>query len=65
MKSLKDLKDELANDLFGGTITQSIDSKLCIRCKEAAIPKCYSEAGKTEFYISGLCEICFDEITKE
>lgn len=34
---------------------------LCISCHEPAIPKCYSEAGRREYSISGLCEKCFDE----
>jgi hypothetical protein len=41
-----------------------IKERICFSCKEPAFPKCYSEAGKREFYISGLCEECFDECTK-
>jgi len=66
MKGLQYLKDELSKDLYGKTTDQAIDSGLCIQCNQPAIPiRCYSEAGIKEFYISGLCEICFDEITKE
>jgi len=35
---------------------------MCISCREPALPKCYSEAGRREYGISGLCEKCFDAI---
>lgn len=34
---------------------------LCISCHKPALPRCYSEAGRREYSISGLCEKCFDE----
>lgn len=33
---------------------------LCIECHQPALPRCYSEAGRREYSISGLCERCFD-----
>jgi hypothetical protein len=33
---------------------------LCVDCGLPALPRCYSEAGRREFTISGLCEKCFD-----
>ena len=38
---------------------------LCISCREPALPKCYSEAGRREYSISGMCEKCFDEMFGE
>ena len=38
---------------------------ICFNCEELAMPKCYSEAGIKEFYISGLCEKCFDGLFLE
>ena len=46
------------------TTKEANEKGTCIQCREKAIPKCYSEAGKKEFYISGLCELCFDDICK-
>jgi hypothetical protein len=54
--------DDFAKQLFGVTIDESIEAGLCIQCKEPAIAKCYSQAGVTEYTISGLCEMCFDAI---
>ncbi|BAL84731.1 hypothetical protein SELR_pSRC400800 (plasmid) [Selenomonas ruminantium subsp. lactilytica TAM6421] len=34
----------------------------CIRCHRPAYEHCYSDAGRREVSISGLCEECFDEI---
>jgi hypothetical protein len=62
MSDLQQFKDKLATDLYGQTANQSQSTGLCIQCKEPALPKCYSEAGKREYRISGLCEACFDEI---
>ena len=38
---------------------------LCIRCHRPVYEHCYSEEGRREVSISGLCEECFDEICKE
>ena len=38
---------------------------ICWQCKQLAIAKCYSDAGKREFQISGLCEECFDSLFAE
>lgn len=38
---------------------------ICVECGQEAGPRCYSDLGRREFHISGLCEVCFDEITAE
>ncbi len=58
-------KDNVARDLYGMTAAEAIDKGVCIQCGEEALPKCYSEAGRKEYKISGLCEPCFDGITAE
>lgn len=62
MKSLTEVKDNIAKDIFGETITDAQTEGICVNCKEPAVPKCYSEAGRREYKISGLCELCFDNI---
>ena len=37
----------------------------CVSCREPAIAKCYSPAGRKEYAISGMCEPCFDNLFKE
>lgn len=37
----------------------------CIMCGQDALDNCYTEAGRREVFISGLCEKCFDIITEE
>ena len=63
--SFQQFKDNLAKDLYGQTSQESQSSGLCIQCEEPALANCYSMAGLNEYYISGLCEKCFDEITGE
>lgn len=60
--SLQEFKDKMAKQLFGSTLTDAKETGICIKCKEPALEKCYSKAGKKEFYISGLCELCFDKL---
>ena len=55
----------LTQALFGMTKQEALEKGVCLQCKELAIPKCYSEAGKKEYSISGLCERCFDLATGE
>lgn len=52
------IQDRLSLDLFGTTIEQALSQNICIECKKT--PKFYSQAGKKEYPISGLCEFCFD-----
>ena len=58
-------KDNVARSLYDMTTAEAIDKGVCIQCKEPALEKCYSEAGRKEYKMSGLCEPCFDGITKE
>lgn len=63
--NLLKVKDFVSKELWGSTVAEVIPSGLCIKCKEPALEKCYSAMGRREYRISGLCEECFDEITKE
>lgn len=38
------------------------DKGLCIDCGKEGLKNCVSEAGKREFMISGICEVCFDKM---
>lgn len=60
--SLQKFKDLLAKEIYKMTAGEAIEKGLCIQCRKEAIPKCYSDAGRREYKISGLCEQCFDEI---
>lgn len=62
MNDLKNLKDSLARELYGKTTDDAVNSGLCIDCGEPALENCYSDAGRAEVSISGLCELCFDKI---
>lgn len=59
--NLEEFKDNLAKDLYGMTKSEAHFKGICIRCGEPALPKCYTEAGRREYQISGLCESCFDQ----
>ena len=63
-KELENFKDEVAKQLYGKTKSQVQELGICIECGEQALPNCYSAAGRREYQISGLCELCFDGITK-
>ena len=62
MNQLDKLKETTAKAAFGKTKKEVLKKGTCISCREQALPKCYSEAGRREYQISGLCELCFDEI---
>jgi len=65
MTRLEQFKDNLARSIYGQTVGEAASAGNCIQCGKPALPKCYSNAGRNEYYISGLCEECFDDITKE
>lgn len=62
---LQDFKDQLAKDAFGITQSEAEEKLICISCREPAMSKCYSDLGRREYFISGMCEECFDELFRE
>jgi len=59
--SLEKLKDETARKAFGMTKAEAMEKGICIECRNPATEnRFYSEAGRKEYQISGMCEICFD-----
>jgi hypothetical protein len=64
MTALQVFKDTMAKELYGMTVEETIKKGICIQCGAEALPKCYSEAGRKEYRISGLCEECFDSLFK-
>lgn len=61
-KELEDLNESMGQQLYKASPAECKAMGICIDCKEPAIPNCYSDAGRKEFYISGLCERCFDSL---
>lgn len=62
---LQKLKDSMSKGLYGMTAREAMMTGKCIDCREPALPNCYSAAGKKEFFISGMCEKCFDKLFEE
>lgn len=62
MVTLQDFKDDYSKELYGMTAQEAIKKGICIDCGLPALERCYSIAGEKEYYISGLCEKCFDKI---
>jgi hypothetical protein len=52
--------DELATRVHGITKSVAHERKVCIMCK--MIPVFYTDLGKKEYQITGMCEKCFDEL---
>lgn len=65
MSTLQELKDDMAKKLFGTTLKIAHKHKLCVKCARPALEHCYSDAGRKEYGISGLCEECFDAMFAE
>lgn len=60
--ALEKLKTTISKDIFGMTVKEAHAEGVCVQCKEPAEPKCYSDAGREEYEISGMCERCFDQL---
>ena len=56
------LKEFAAKNLYGMSMQEAIRQGICLQCKQEALPRCYSNAGRREYLISGLCEVCFDAV---
>ncbi len=59
---LQDFKNNLARSAHGITAQEAWEKGICIDCKEPALPKCHTDAGRDEYRISATCEECFDEM---
>lgn len=69
--------DRLAKDTYGMTREDAHTRGICIRCQEPALVMAadgtskynpelfYSPAGRTEWSISAMCELCFDSLFDE
>jgi predicted amidophosphoribosyltransferase len=62
--NLGKLVDFIAMRAYGMKPQEAWTKEICIRCKEPALPKCCSDAGKKEYKISAMCESCFNELLK-
>ena len=72
-----DIASHTAKQIFGMTLKDAHSKGICIRCQEPALvmsadgtskynPELfYSQAGKQEWNISGICEKCFDNMFDE
>lgn len=61
-EAMEKLKEDLCKMSFGMSRADALGSGICVQCREKALAKCYSDAGRREYWISGLCEECFDEL---
>lgn len=59
---LTKFKDAVSKEVFGISRSEALAKGICIDCGQPALPNCYSDAGRREYRISGLCEKCFDAI---
>ena len=64
-KAMQAFNDRLAKELYGMTLSEAIRTGICLKCKQPALPKCYSQAEMKEYTFSGLCKECFDKFFKE
>ena len=61
---LQKLKDDLARKGFGMTLDEAHAQQICIHCKNPIKDRLINEVSRKEYEMSGLCDRCFDEITK-
>ena len=60
---LQDFKDNLSRMATGMTKDEAVKVGICIECKQPdPLSRCKTDAGKREYYISGVCEECFDKM---
>lgn len=64
---MSDLLSEVAKQagFKFATKQQAIAANCCIKCGNPVEGRIHTAAGQKEYKISGMCEICFDDIWKE
>lgn len=61
--NLKEIKEALRIKAEFLPFSEAFEKGICIKCQKP--PEWYSDSGRREYNISGLCEYCFDEIMKD
>jgi hypothetical protein len=61
--NLDELKAAIAKE--AGLNMENKVKGLCVDCGRPALENCYSEAGRREVAITGLCELCYDKACEE
>ena len=63
---LQSFKDEVSRMATGMTKNEAVQKGVCIDCKRSnPLSRCHSEEGEREYYISGMCEECWDKLFAE
>lgn len=66
MTNLRDFQDNLSKMVTGMTKSEALEKKICIECKRPdPLARCKTELGRREYFISGMCEECFDKLFAE
>lgn len=66
MGKMQDFKDNLSRIALGMTRDEAIARGVCIECKQPnPLSRCHTDAGRREYYISGMDEECFDKMFEE
>jgi hypothetical protein len=60
-KKLQDFVDGVAKKKFGRSLTEALEQNICVYCGKPATE--FKDAlSKKEYDISGMCQVCQDEI---
>ena len=54
--------EALGREAFGASPSDRKAKGLCVDCGQPALERCYSEAGRRDVAITGMCELCFDAL---
>lgn len=64
--ALQNMLDSLAKMMGAkATPSESQAAGICFVCGELAEPRCTTDAGRKEYKISSMCEICWDKLFME
>jgi hypothetical protein len=58
----QELKDNISRQVFKITKSEAQAQGICVNCRQPALARCYSDAGRREYGITAMCEMCFDEM---
>lgn len=65
MRTMKDFKNEMCKAVYGISLTEAHDKKICVNCKKSAWKLIRNEKEMAEYRISGLCGECYDSIFQD
>ena len=62
---MKSIINNLSTSIYGISMEEAVKQEICVQCQQPAMSNIFTDLGMEEYYISGICERCWDRMFGE